>query len=153
MQPGTDPGFKPNTQYIQSEQNPPLVAAQHPQPVILQPQIVYVLKYRPESQNMRHWSYLAFFIGVVIFFGSMILEDFNGSAIISMLGESICCLFFGLGFFLDAAFYKGKSEWESSTGQSNSGSTAGMIFDILFGLIAIGVAISFVFWFIDFSSL
>ena len=153
MQPGTGPDVRPETESLQNEQNPPLVVTQYAQPVILQPQIVYVLKYRPESGNMRHWSYLAFFMGIVIYFGVLMFGNVNGSNIVFLLGESICCLSFGLGFFLDAAFYKGKSEWESSTGQSNSGSTAGMIFDILFGLIAIGVAISFVFWFIDFSSL
>ena len=141
MQPRVGPDVVPETQYIQNPQNPPLVVTQYAQPVALQPQIVYVLKYRPESGNMRHWSYLAFFAGVVIFFGSVVFGVMFDLNVFFLLGESLCCLSFGLGFFLDAAFYKGKSEWESSTGQSNGGSTTGMIFDILFGIIAVVIAL------------
>ena len=82
-----------------------------------------------------------FFAGVVIYFGSMMFGVIFDSNVFFLLGESLCCLSFGLGFFLDAAFYKGKSEWESSTGQSNGGSTTGMIFDILFGIIAVVIAL------------
>ena len=141
MQPGVGPDVMPETQYIQNTQNPPVVVTQYAQPIALQPQIVYVLKYRPESGNMRHWSYLAFFAGVVIYFGSMMFGAMSDSNVFFLLGESLCCLSFGLGFFLDAAFYKGKSDWESSTGQSNGGSTTGMIFDILFGIIAVVIAL------------
>jgi len=90
-------------------------------------------------------------MGIVIYFGVLMFGNVNGSNIVFLLGESICCLSFGLGFFLDAAFYKGKSEWESSTGQSNAGSTTGVIFDILFGIIAIVIAILILIGIMSFS--
>ena len=38
-------------------------------------------------------------------------------------------------------FYKGKADWEVSTGQSNGGSITGMVFDFIFAIIAIAFAI------------
>ena len=140
MQPEVGPDIKPETQILSTQQNT-AQGSQFPQPVILQPQIVYVLKYSPESGNMRHWSYLVFFFGIVLYFVSFYFASNENSEIILMLGQMTCCFSFAAGFFLDATYYKRKSEWEASTGQSNAGSEAGMIFDILFGIIAIGIAI------------
>ena len=67
--------------------------------------------------------------------GEIIGEPGNGLGMI--IGNSVCCLSFSIAFFLDAAFYKGKSDWQTSTGQSNTGSMVGLVFDIIFGIIAL----------------
>ena len=106
-----------------------------------QPQVVYIdLKYRPEN-NLRYWSYGVIGIGIAIYMlsvftsGEIIGEPGNGLGMI--IGNSVCCLSFSIAFFLDAAFYKGKSDWQTSTGQSNTGSMVGLVFDIIFGIIAL----------------
>ena len=108
--------------------------------MVQQPQIVYIeLKYSPEH-NYRYWSYGVIAIGVLIYLGSIVLfAGRDGTGLI--LGNSACCLSFSAALFLDAAFYKGKSEWQESTGQSTSGSTAGMVIDIILGIIALFLAL------------
>ena len=105
-----------------------------------QQQIIYVeLKYKPE-QNYRHWSYAVIVLGVLIYFVSVF--TFSGSNSYGVfLGNAVCCLSFSAGLFLDAAFYKGKSDWQVATGQSNSGSNTGMVIDIILGIIALWIAI------------
>ena len=105
-----------------------------------QQQVIYVeLKYKPE-QNYRHWSYAVIVLGVLIYFVS--LFTFSGTNSYGVfLGNSVCCLSFSAGLFLDAAFYKGKSDWQIATGQSNSGSKSGMVIDIILGIIALWIAI------------
>ena len=109
--------------------------------VAQQPQVVYIdLKYRPEN-NLRYWSYAVIGIGTVIYastvFSSGALNGGDGNGLGVMIGNSVCCLSFSIAFFLDAAFYKGKSDWQTSTGQSNTGSMVGLVFDIIFGIIAL----------------
>tara|TARA_B110000444_G_scaffold69941_2_gene65743 strand:+ start:54806 stop:55243 length:438 start_codon:yes stop_codon:yes gene_type:complete len=105
---------------------------------VQQPQVVYIdLKYSPEN-NLRYWSYAVIGLGLLIYFASVFpggAIDNNGLGVI--IGNSICCLSFSIAFFLDAAFYKGKSDWQTSTGQSNTGSTVGLVFDVIFGIIAL----------------
>ena len=117
--------------------------------VAQQPQVVYIdLKYNPEN-NFRYWSYVAIGIGLVIYLGSV----FTGGRLIGdpgvFVSNSICCLSFSIAFFLDAAFYKGKSDWQTSTGQSNTGSMVGLVFDIIFGIIALLWAI-FILMFVEY---
>ena len=108
--------------------------------VAQQPQIVYIdLKYRPEN-NLRYWSYAVIGIGIVIYVSAVFSSGaLNGddSGLGMIIGNSVCCLSFSIAFFLDAAFYKGKSDWQTSTGQSNTGSMVGLVFDIIFGIIAL----------------
>ena len=109
--------------------------------VTQQPQVVYIdLKYSPEN-NLRYWSYAVIGIGIVIYmstvFSSGALNGGDGNGFGLIVGNSICCLSFSIAFFLDAAFYKGKSDWQTSTGQSNTGSTVGLVFDVIFGIIAL----------------
>ncbi len=105
-----------------------------------QQEIIYFeLKYKPEV-NYRHWSYGVIVLGVLIYFVSII--TFSGSNSYGVfLGNAACCLSFSAGLFLDAAFYKGKSNWQNATGQSNSRSTTGMVIDIILGIIALLIAI------------
>lgn len=105
-----------------------------------QQQIIYVeLKYKPE-QNYRRLSYVVIILGVMIYFVSIFA--FSGSNSYGVFwGSAACCLSFSAGLFLDAAFYKGKSDWQIATGQSNSGSKTGMVIDIILGIIALWIAI------------
>ena len=140
MQPGVDPNSQPNVQSPPPQQ---IIHGeiQNAQFASNQQQIVYIdLKYKPE-RNYRHISYLILGIGILLYIGFFIFSMLGDSPLISMVGQSLCCFSFGIGFILDATFYKGKSNWEVSTGQSNGGSITGMIFDIIFALIAIVIAI------------
>ena len=105
-----------------------------------QQQIIYVeLKYKPE-QNYRRWSYAVIVLGGLIYFVSIF--TFAGSNSYGFfLGNTVCCMSFSAGLFLDAAFYKGKSDWQVATGQSNTSSNMGMVIDIILGIIALWIAI------------
>ena len=140
MQPGVDPYSQPETQYVAPQQ---YVHAemQYAQPAMPQQQIVYIdLKYKPEV-NLRNWSYLALGIGIAVFFGFFALMVTNNSEIFYALGSTFCCFSFAIAGFMDAAFYKGKADWQLSTGQSNGGSITGMVFDIIFGILCVAYAI------------
>ena len=107
------------------------------------PQVVYVnLNYSPEV-NYRNWSYLPLGIGIMSYFGFLIfgfgmgMGD-EGPAIV---GNASCCFFLGIASALDAVHYKGKSDWQMSSGLSNTGSMVGMIVDILFSLFCLGFAL------------
>ena len=132
-----EPQNRPEQIVIQPQQN--LQGEVQYTNTVQQPQIVYIdLKYNPEN-NFRYWSYGAIAVGITIYFGFGILffeSDFG-----PLISNSLCCLSFSIAFFLDAAFYKGKSEWQTSTGQSSTGSIVGMVFDIIFGIIALVYAV------------
>lgn len=105
-----------------------------------QQEITYVdLKYKPE-QNYRHLSYVVIILGVMIYFLSIMASSGTNSFGV-FLGNVMCWLFFSAGLFLDAAFYKGRSEWQIANGQSNSESKTGMIVDIIVGIFGLWVAI------------
>ena len=133
-----EPQGKPEPIVIQSQPNLQ-GKVQYPS-IVQQPQIVYIeLKYNPET-NYRWWSYGAIALGVLIYLGSIVLfAGGDGTGIV--IGNSACCLSFAAALFLDAAFYKGKSDWQESTGQSNSGSNLGMVIDIILGIIALFLAL------------
>ena len=140
MQPGHDPYGQQGVQHTAPQQ---YVHAdvQYSQPAMPQQQVVYIdLKYKPDV-NLRNWSYLALGIGVVFYFSFVGLAAANESEIFYALGSTFCCFSFAIACFMDAAFYKGKSDWQVSTGQSNGGSIAGMIFDIIFGVVCVVYAI------------
>lgn len=139
-----------------SEPNPQSVMIGQPQmanpqqPVIInnaQPQqIVYIpLKFSPKP-NWRIWSYLVIAVGILI---SVIASVFNAGSMESggpmFLSNSVCCISISVAAFMDAAYYSTKSNWEQSTGQSNTGSKIGMVFDIVFGLIALFFVSVFIF--------
>tara|TARA_B100000767_G_scaffold275703_1_gene314473 strand:- start:8489 stop:8944 length:456 start_codon:yes stop_codon:yes gene_type:complete len=144
MESGAGPQTKPETQVLYGQSNP-APQTQYLQPTVLQPQIVYILKYKPESRNLRHWSYLVFFFGILIWMVSNTAFVTDLLPMNLAIGESLCCFSFSIGFWMDAAFYKGKTDWEASTGQSNWGSTMGMITDILLGIISIIFSLVFLF--------
>lgn len=145
MQPGVDPGkpsqtqFSGQTQYINEQ-------IQQTQGAFPQQQIIIInAKYQPDF-NFRYLSYVVFALGIG---ASLILSnmrtDSDADQYMGFLSEASCCLAIILTFVFDAVFYKGKADWQSTTGQSNTGSITGMIFDILFA----GLVIIFGFmWFI-----
>jgi len=131
-----------------NEPNPQTVMIGQPampnpnQPVIInnaQPQqIIYIpLKFSPKP-NWRNWSYLVIAVGLLL---SVIVSVFNEGSMESgatmFLANSVCCMSICVAAFMDAAYYSMKSDWELSTGQSNTNSKIGMIFDIVFGLVAL----------------
>ena len=101
-------------------------------------QVIYVQapEFKP-SPNYRHISYLVLGIGIVLsvlFFGT-------GSEVGYILGNSMCCGAVGMACVLDAIYYSGKSSWQQQTGADTSGTTVGMIADIIFAVLAFGMAL------------
>ena len=145
MQPGVDPGKPSQTQFFGQPQyiNEQI---QQTQGAFPQQQIIIInAKYQPDF-NFRYLSYVVFALGIG---ASLILSnvrtDSDADQYMRFLSEASCCLAIILTFVFDAVFYKGKADWQSTTGQSNTGSITGMIFDILFA----GLVIIFGFmWFI-----
>ena len=145
MQPGVDPGkpgqnqFSGQAQYINEQ-------IQQTQGAFPQQQIIIInAKYQP-SFNFRYLSYAVFALGISSYFIlANMRTDSDIDQYLRFLSEATCCLSIILTFVFDAVFYKGKADWQSTTGQSNTGSITGMIFDILFA----GLVILFGFmWFI-----
>ena len=145
MQPGVDPGkpsqtqFSGQTQYIKEQ-------IQQTQGAFPQQQIIIINANFQPSFNFRYLSYAIFAFGIT---GSWILSitsiDSDVDQYLRFLSEATCCLSIILTFVFDAVFYKGKADWQSTTGQSNTGSITGMIFDLLFA----GIVIIFGYmWFI-----
>mgnify|MGYP003322404648 CR=1 FL=1 len=145
MQPGVDPGkpsqtqFSGQAQYINEQ-------IQQTQGAFPQQQVIIInAKFQP-SFNFRYLSYTIFALGIT---ASVILSNMRTDSDIDQylrfLSEATCCLSIILTFVFDAVFYKGRADWQSTTGQSNTGSITGMIFNILLA----GLVIIFGFmWFI-----
>ena len=170
MQPGDETQIPAENQQIPPQQIAPqqiqIIAPQQIAPQQIAPQqiapqqiahpgmqqVVYIpLKYSPEV-NFRYWSYLPLGIGITIYIAcAFAATSSTGDELISILGTSACCGLFAVAGFLDAAFYKGKSDWQASTGQSNGGSITGMVLDILFGVIGTIIAIWLIVVLIAFS--
>ena len=145
MQPGVDPEKQNQTQFSVQPQyiNQQI---QQTQGVFPQQQIIIInAKYQPDF-NFRYLSYAVFGLGITAYFIlSTMRTDSDVDQYLRFLSEATCCLSIILTFVFDAVFYKGKADWQSTTGQSNTGSLTGMIFDIIFA----GLVILFGFmWFI-----
>ena len=121
-----------------------VVGGAQPQVLAGQPtnqQVIYVQApaFKP-SPNYRHISYMVLGIGIVISLLLGFISGMEGSLIAYRLGNSICCGAVGMACVLDAIYYNSKSNWQQQTGASTSGSTIGMVADILFGILAFGMA-------------
>ena len=126
-----------------------VVAGAQPQILAGQPtnqQVIYVQApaFKP-SPNYRHISYIVLGIGIVTSLLLGFVSGINGSEISYRLGNSMCCGAVGIACVLDAIYYNSKSNWQQQTGASTSGSTIGMIADILFGILAFGMALLYLF--------
>jgi len=145
MYPGEPPQQRPETQFIVTQENvqPAMQniqpGMQYAQPQYQQPVVYIPLNYTPEV-NYRNWSYVALAVGIFVYGIFSVFGMESNSDVLMGLAGSACCSSFAVAAFLDAAFYKGKADWQLSVGQPSGGSTTGMIFDIIFGIIAALIA-------------
>ena len=145
MQPGVEPE-KPNQTQFSGQPQYINQQIQQTQGVFPQQQIIIInAKYQPDF-NFRYLSYAVFALGITAYFIlSNMRTDGDVDQYLRFLSEATCCLSIILTFVFDAVFYKGKADWQTNTGQSNTGSITGMIFNILFVILVI---IFGYFWFI-----
>ena len=116
----------PQGQYIQGN-------AQAMAPGMAQQQVVYVpLKYSPQP-NYRTISYIVLGAGIALSFVLSFTAEAMKSAVIESLGSLVCCGAFTAVVFLDAAFYKGKADWQQAHGMPSGGSTSSMVFELIIG--------------------
>ena len=139
MQPSVDPKEQSQTQFSGQPQNINQ-QIQQTQGVFPQQQIIILNpKFQPKF-NFRYLSYAVFAIGIT---ASIIFMEMSAPGRLTndywrFLSEAVCCLSIILTFVFDAVFFKGKADWQATTGQSNTWSLTGMIFDILFaGLVVL----------------
>ncbi|MDE0574316.1 MAG: hypothetical protein OSB32_01880 [Candidatus Poseidoniales archaeon] len=107
-------------------------------------QVIYVQApaFKP-SPNYRHISYLVLGIGIVLSLLFSFVAGIDGSEIAYRIGNSMCCGAVGIACVLDAIYYSGKSSWQQQTGANTNGTTIGMIADIIFAVLAFGIALLF----------
>ena len=108
-------------------------------------QVIYVQapSFKP-SPNYRHISYLILGIGIFLSITISLIGDLMygwGGGALGRSTCSICCGSLGIACIVDAMYYNEKSNWQQQTGGDTSGSTIGMIVDILFGLLCFGMAL------------
>ena len=135
MQPSVDPKEQSQTQFSGQPQN----INQQTQGLSPQQQIIILnQKFQPRF-NFRFLSYAVFTIGVTAsyYFAEMPELVRHSNDYWRFLSEATCCLSIILTFVFDAVFYKGKADWQAATGQSNTWSLTGMIFDILFASLVV----------------
>jgi len=108
------------------------------------PQILYVNApaFKP-SPNFRHISYVVIGFGVLSAFLVGVMSSIAGFPLGIRFINSICCGSIGIACILDAMYYNDKSTWQSETGGETTSSTLGMIVDIVFALLCLGIALVF----------
>lgn len=117
----------PQTQFIQA-QTQPMGMGMVPQ------QVMYIpLKYTPQT-NYRTISYIVLAAGICISIMLSMVSTFTGSAIVEALSSVMCCGSFTGVVFLDAAYYKGKADWQQANGMANGGSTTSMVIELIIGV-------------------
>lgn len=116
----------PQGQYIQG--NMQVMA-----PGMVQQQVMYVsLKYSPQP-NYRTISYIVLGAGIALSFILNFTAAGMNSRIMESLGSLVCCGAFTAVVFLDAAFYKGKADWQQAHGMSADGSKTSMVVELVIG--------------------
>ena len=128
------PSSPPPAQFIQGQMQPMNMGMGAGMGAAPQ-QVVYIpLKYKPTT-NYRTISYIVLAIGILGSFLGNIMADITGFYVFSDLSSVLCCGSFTAVIFLDAAYYKGKADWELANGMSNTGSTASLVFEVILGMI------------------
>ncbi|MDE0708361.1 MAG: hypothetical protein OSB33_05370 [Candidatus Poseidoniales archaeon] len=129
--------------------NQVVIGGVQPQTISGQPtnqQVIYVQApaFKP-SPNYRHISYLVIGIGIglTLTIGMMAELSGSGSYFVSKLINTMCCGSLGIACIVDAMYYNDKSNWEQQTGADTTGTTIGMIVDIIFAIICLGIALLF----------
>lgn len=116
----------PQGQYIQG--NMQAIA-----PGMVQQQVMFVpLKYSPQP-NYRTISYIVLGAGIALSFILSFTAVEMNSGIIESLGSLVCCGAFTAVVFLDAAFYKGKADWQQAHGMPADGSKTSMVLELVVG--------------------
>jgi hypothetical protein len=96
-------------------------------------QVMYIpLKYTPET-NYRTVSYIVLAAGIGISILFSMAAGAIGSEPVQILSSLVCCGSFTGVVFLDAAYYKGKGDWEQANGMANGLSRASMIIEFIIG--------------------
>lgn len=129
MQPDTDPNNRQN-QIWGEAQNPALQQQfQSPQQqvIILNP------KYRPEL-NLRLISTAILVLGIAISIALPFIGIDESGSVLFQISAYICCSSFILALLVDAVYLKGKSDWQTSLGMSNTWSLVSLVLSILFAL-------------------
>ena len=129
MQPDTDPNNRQN-QIWGEAQNPALQQQfQSPQQqvIILNP------KYRPEL-NLRLISTGILVLGIAISIALPFIGIDESGSVLFQISAYICCSSFILALLVDAVYLKGKSDWQTSLGMSNTWSLVSLVLSIIFAL-------------------
>lgn len=128
--PSPNPITPPPTQIIQGQMQPMMTGI-----TTVPQQVIYIpLTYKPTT-NYRTISYIVLSFGVIIAIFGNILAEVSGSYILMDLSSLVCCGSFTAVLFLDAAYYKGKADWQMANGMPNTGSTASLVIESIFGII------------------
>jgi hypothetical protein len=132
--PPPNPISPPQPQFIQGQMQPMNMGMGMGMGAVPQ-QVVYVpLKFQPTT-NYRTISYIVLAIGFLSNILGNILAEFTGAYILSDLSTVLCCGSFTAVLFLDAAYYKGKSDWQAANGMSNTGSMVSLVLDTILGFL------------------
>ena len=100
-------------------------------------QIMYIpLTYKPIT-NYRTISYIVLGFGIIATIFGSFLANVSGSILLLDLTNLVCCGSFTAVLFLDAAYYKGKADWQMANGMPNTGSIASLVIESIFGIICV----------------
>ncbi|MGB0516247.1 MAG: hypothetical protein ACPGKR_04835 [Poseidonia sp.] len=128
--PSSVPTTPPPTQYIQGQMQPMMGGT-----TMVPQQVMYIpLTYKP-TNNYRTISYIVLGFGFIASIFGNILAEATGSYLLMDLSSLVCCGSFTAVLFLDAAYYKGKADWQMANGMPNTGSTASLVIESIFGII------------------
>jgi len=98
-------------------------------------QVMYIpLTYKPTT-NYRTISYIVLAFGIISAIIASFLAEASGSYLLMDLSSLVCCGSFTAVLFLDAAYYKGKADWQMANGMPNTGSTASLVIESIFGVL------------------
>jgi len=98
-------------------------------------QVMYIpLTYKPTT-NYRTISYIVLAFGIIAAIIASFLAEASGSYLLMELSSLVCCGSFTAVLFLDAAYYKGKADWQMANGMPNTGSTASLVIESIFGVL------------------
>lgn len=98
-------------------------------------QVMYIpLTYKPTT-NYRTISYIVLAFGIIGAIIASFLAEASGSYLLMDLSSLVCCGSFTAVLFLDAAYYKGKADWQMANGMPNTGSTASLVIESIFGIL------------------
>ncbi len=126
MQPPVDPK-QPQNQFWGGGDISPQSQSGEQQIIILNP------KYQPQL-NLRYISTGILVLGIVISIALPFVGIDESGSVLFQISAYICCSSFILGLLVDAIYLKGKSDWQTSLGMSNTWSLVSLVLSILFAL-------------------